>query len=87
MQHPFCHPLESVSSPPTHKPSAGTTDPEEASRILTEKRRLAREQREKDEEERRQQEEQARYTASESVLVCVKSEVHIWIYNCVYLHS
>lgn len=53
--------LESVSSPPTHKPSAGTTDPEEASRILAEKRRLAREQREREEEERRQQEEQARY--------------------------
>uniref|UniRef100_A0A669EDS4 Ensconsin-like n=1 Tax=Oreochromis niloticus TaxID=8128 RepID=A0A669EDS4_ORENI len=51
---------ESVSSPPAHKPSAGTTDPEEASRILAEKRRLAREQREREEEERRQQEEQAR---------------------------
>ncbi|KAG7240576.1 hypothetical protein INR49_026725 [Caranx melampygus] len=43
---------ESVSSPPAHKPSAGTTDPEEASRILAEKRRLAREQREREEEER-----------------------------------
>uniref|UniRef100_A0A3Q2X323 Microtubule associated protein 7 n=1 Tax=Haplochromis burtoni TaxID=8153 RepID=A0A3Q2X323_HAPBU len=51
---------ESVSSPPAHKPSAGTTDPEEASRILAEKRRLAREQREREEEERRRQEEQAR---------------------------
>uniref|UniRef100_A0A3B5LH93 Microtubule-associated protein 7a n=1 Tax=Xiphophorus couchianus TaxID=32473 RepID=A0A3B5LH93_9TELE len=50
-----------TSSPPTQKPSAGTTDPEEASRILTENRRLAREQREREEEERRQQEEQARY--------------------------
>ncbi|XP_076025594.1 ensconsin isoform X2 [Genypterus blacodes] len=56
---------ESVSSPPTHKPSAGTTDPEEASRILAEKRRLAREQREKEEEERRQQEEQARLAREE----------------------
>uniref|UniRef100_A0A3B4X133 Ensconsin-like n=1 Tax=Seriola lalandi dorsalis TaxID=1841481 RepID=A0A3B4X133_SERLL len=52
---------ENVSSPPAHKPSAGTTDPEEASRILTEKRRLAREQREREEEERRLQEEQGRY--------------------------
>uniref|UniRef100_A0A3B5LCR2 Microtubule-associated protein 7a n=1 Tax=Xiphophorus couchianus TaxID=32473 RepID=A0A3B5LCR2_9TELE len=54
-------PAEFTSSPPTQKPSAGTTDPEEASRILTENRRLAREQREREEEERRQQEEQARY--------------------------
>ncbi|CAI5683548.1 unnamed protein product [Oreochromis niloticus] len=56
---------ESVSSPPAHKPSAGTTDPEEASRILAEKRRLAREQREREEEERRQQEEQARLAKEE----------------------
>ncbi|XP_047429599.1 ensconsin isoform X8 [Mugil cephalus] len=54
-----------VSSPPAHKPSAGTTDPEEASRILAEKRRLAREQREREEEERRQQEEQARIAKEE----------------------
>lgn len=53
--------LEGVSSPPASKPSAGTTDREEASRILAENRRLAREQREREEEERRQQEEQARY--------------------------
>ncbi|XP_070705451.1 ensconsin isoform X2 [Pempheris klunzingeri] len=56
---------ESVSSPPAHKPSAGTTDPEEASRILAENRRLAREQREREEEERRQQEEQARLAKEE----------------------
>ncbi|KAM7395525.1 hypothetical protein PAMA_007004 [Pampus argenteus] len=56
---------ESVSSPPAHRPSAGTTDPEEASRILAEKRRLAREQREREEEERRQQEEQARLAKEE----------------------
>lgn len=55
-----CLILESVSSHPAHKPSAGTTDREEASRILAENRRLAREQREREEEERRQQEEQAR---------------------------
>lgn len=53
--------IENVSSPPAYKPSAGTTDPEEASRILAENRRLAREQREREEEERRQQEEQARF--------------------------
>ncbi|XP_034555504.1 ensconsin isoform X2 [Notolabrus celidotus] len=56
---------ESVSSPPAHRPSAGTTDPEEASRILAENRRLAREQREKEEEERKQQEEQARLAREE----------------------
>ncbi|XP_023203814.1 ensconsin isoform X1 [Xiphophorus maculatus] len=56
---------ESTSSPPTQKPSAGTTDPEEASRILAENRRLAREQREREEEERRQQEEQARLAKEE----------------------
>ncbi|KAM8826067.1 ensconsin isoform 13-T13 [Synchiropus picturatus] len=56
---------EVAGSPSAHKPSAGTTDPEEASRILAEKRRLAREQREKEEEERRQQEEQARLAREE----------------------
>lgn len=39
---------------------AGTNDPEEAARILTEKRRQAREQREKEEQERREQEEKER---------------------------
>ncbi|KAM4522395.1 ensconsin isoform 3-T3 [Odontesthes bonariensis] len=58
-------PIESASSPPAHKPSAGTTDPEEASRILAENRRLARGQREREEEERRQQEEQARLAREE----------------------
>ncbi|XP_029903735.1 ensconsin isoform X2 [Myripristis murdjan] len=52
-------------SPSAHKPSAGTTDPEEASRMLAEKRRLAREQREREEEERRIQEEQARLAKEE----------------------
>ncbi|XP_067429453.1 ensconsin isoform X2 [Thunnus thynnus] len=56
---------EGVSSPSAHKPSAGTTDPEEASRILAENRRLAREQREREEEERRQQEERARLAKEE----------------------
>lgn len=56
---------ESISSPPPQKSAAGTTDPEEASRILSENRRLAREQREREEEERRQQEEQARLAKEE----------------------
>ncbi|XP_015250003.1 PREDICTED: ensconsin isoform X2 [Cyprinodon variegatus] len=56
---------ETTNSPPAQKLSAGTTDPEEASRILAEKRRLAREQREREEEERRQQEEQARLAKEE----------------------
>ncbi|XP_049446314.1 ensconsin isoform X2 [Epinephelus fuscoguttatus] len=56
---------ESMSSPPAYKPSAGTTDPEEASRILAENRRLAREQREREEEERKQQEEQRRLAQEE----------------------
>ncbi|XP_054843064.1 ensconsin isoform X2 [Eublepharis macularius] len=43
-------------SPPCSKPFAGTTDPEEATRVLTEKRRLAREQREREEQERRERE-------------------------------
>lgn len=56
---------ESVSSPPPQRTTAGTTDPEEASRILSEKRRQAREQREREEEERRQLEEQARLAKEE----------------------
>lgn len=45
---------------PTAKPMAGTNDPEEAGRILAEKRRQAREQREREEQERREQEEKER---------------------------
>ncbi|XP_072836350.2 MAP7 domain-containing protein 1 isoform X3 [Pogona vitticeps] len=56
-----------VPAPPTtpSKPMAGTTDREEAARLLTEKRRQAREQREREEQERREQEEQARRLAEE----------------------
>ncbi|XP_072466124.1 MAP7 domain-containing protein 1 isoform X1 [Notamacropus eugenii] len=43
--------------PPSGKPTAGTTDPEEATRLLAEKRRQAREQREREEQERREQAE------------------------------
>ncbi|XP_068027292.1 MAP7 domain-containing protein 1-like [Melanerpes formicivorus] len=47
------------ATPPT-RPSAGTTDREEAARLLAEKRRQAREQREREERERREQEERER---------------------------
>ncbi|NXD34552.1 MAP7 protein, partial [Copsychus sechellarum] len=55
--------LSPASAPP--KPSAGTTDPEEATRLLTEKRRLAREQREREEQERREREELERQKKEE----------------------
>lgn len=42
--------------------STWTTDPEQATRLLAEKRRQARLQREKEEEERRQKEETERYS-------------------------
>ncbi|XP_006798782.1 ensconsin isoform X2 [Neolamprologus brichardi] len=47
------------------RPSAGTTDPEEASRLLAEKRREARLQREKEEQERLQREEAERRSREE----------------------
>ncbi|XP_061814573.2 MAP7 domain-containing protein 1a isoform X4 [Nerophis lumbriciformis] len=47
------------------KPMAGTNDPEEAARILAEKRRQAREQKEREEQERRQQEETERILREE----------------------
>ncbi|XP_074970648.1 MAP7 domain-containing protein 1 isoform X2 [Phalacrocorax aristotelis] len=47
------------ATPPSRHP-AGTTDREEASRLLAEKRRQAREQREREERERREQEERER---------------------------
>nr|XP_009687170.1 PREDICTED: ensconsin isoform X3 [Struthio camelus australis] len=51
--------------PAPTKTSAGTTDPEEATRLLTEKRRLAREQREREEQERREREELERQKKEE----------------------
>ncbi|KGL79513.1 Ensconsin, partial [Tinamus guttatus] len=55
-----------LSPPPVPtKASAGTTDPEEATRLLTEKRRLAREQREREEQERREREELERQKKEE----------------------
>ncbi|XP_012577551.1 PREDICTED: ensconsin isoform X3 [Condylura cristata] len=52
-----------ATAPP--KASAGTTDPEEATRLLAEKRRLAREQREKEEKEKREREELERQKREE----------------------
>ncbi|NXW21482.1 MAP7 protein, partial [Circaetus pectoralis] len=58
--------LPALSPPPAPtKTSAGTTDPEEATRLLTEKRRLAREQREREEQERREREELERQKKEE----------------------
>ncbi|KFQ86759.1 Ensconsin, partial [Phoenicopterus ruber ruber] len=55
-----------LSTPPAPtKTSAGTTDPEEATRLLTEKRRLAREQREREEQERKEREELERQKKEE----------------------
>uniref|UniRef100_A0A8C8SZE4 Microtubule associated protein 7 n=1 Tax=Pelusios castaneus TaxID=367368 RepID=A0A8C8SZE4_9SAUR len=50
-------PQAASPSPVNSKTPAGTTDPEEATRLLTEKRRLAREQREREEQERKEREE------------------------------
>ncbi|XP_016099086.1 MAP7 domain-containing protein 1 isoform X3 [Sinocyclocheilus grahami] len=52
--------LSPEPGPPIAKPSAGTSDPEEAARVLAEKRRQAREQREREEQERREQEQKSR---------------------------
>uniref|UniRef100_UPI0037E8CE89 ensconsin isoform X2 n=1 Tax=Semicossyphus pulcher TaxID=241346 RepID=UPI0037E8CE89 len=49
----------------TSRPSAGTTDPEAASRLLAERRREARLQREKEEQERLQREEAERRSREE----------------------
>lgn len=56
---PSVHAVSPAPSP-SAKPMAGTNDPEEAARILAEKRRQAREQREREEQERREQEEKER---------------------------
>ncbi|XP_037532074.1 MAP7 domain-containing protein 1a isoform X2 [Nematolebias whitei] len=52
---------------PSAKPMAGTNNPEEAARILAEKRRQAREQREREEQERREQEEKERIQREERI--------------------
>ncbi|XP_030054367.1 ensconsin isoform X2 [Microcaecilia unicolor] len=60
------------ASPPTVlisiasiKTAAGTTNPEEATRLLSEKRRLAREQREREEQERKEKEDEERQKKAE----------------------
>ncbi|KAJ7985265.1 hypothetical protein DPEC_G00350280 [Dallia pectoralis] len=64
-------PSASTSSPdgpapsPSSKPMAGTNDPEEAARILAEKRRQAREQREREEQEKREQDVKERVLREE----------------------
>ncbi|XP_037376347.1 ensconsin isoform X3 [Talpa occidentalis] len=58
-------PSSTMTASASPKASAGTTDPEEATRLLTEKRRLAREQREKEEKEKREREELERQKREE----------------------
>ncbi|XP_026173429.1 MAP7 domain-containing protein 1a isoform X2 [Mastacembelus armatus] len=60
-------PAVSPAPSPSARPMAGTNDPEEAARILTEKRRQAREQREREEQERREQEEKERILREERI--------------------
>ncbi|XP_026227476.1 MAP7 domain-containing protein 1a isoform X2 [Anabas testudineus] len=60
-------PAASPAPSPSAKPIAGTNDPEEAARILAEKRRQAREQREREEQERREQEEKERILREERI--------------------
>ncbi|KAK7835402.1 hypothetical protein U0070_017938 [Myodes glareolus] len=62
---PISTPSSTVAATVVPKTSAGTTDPEEATRLLAEKRRLAREQREKEERERREKEELERQKIEE----------------------
>ncbi|XP_052607103.1 ensconsin isoform X4 [Peromyscus californicus insignis] len=62
---PVSTPSSTVAVAAVPKAPAGTTDPEEATRLLAEKRRLAREQREKEERERREKEELERQKIEE----------------------
>ncbi|XP_028365094.1 ensconsin isoform X7 [Phyllostomus discolor] len=62
---PVSVPSPTVTASASPKTSAGTTDPEEATRLLAEKRRLAREQREKEEREKREREELERQKREE----------------------
>uniref|UniRef100_A0A8C3VRB5 Microtubule associated protein 7 n=1 Tax=Catagonus wagneri TaxID=51154 RepID=A0A8C3VRB5_9CETA len=58
-------PSSTMTASSSPKTSAGTTDPEEATKLLAEKRRLAREQREKEEREKREKEELERQKREE----------------------
>ncbi|KAG7219386.1 hypothetical protein INR49_002818 [Caranx melampygus] len=75
---PSCPHHNHASCTEQHKPSAGTNDPEEAARVLSEKRRRAREQREKEEQERQEQEHRNR---SEHIWIhiWIRMWIHIWI--------
>uniref|UniRef100_UPI0037E79F91 MAP7 domain-containing protein 1a isoform X2 n=1 Tax=Semicossyphus pulcher TaxID=241346 RepID=UPI0037E79F91 len=66
---PSPEPVHSASPAPSpsSKPMAGTNDPEEAGRILAERRKQAREQREREEQERREQEEKERILREERI--------------------
>ncbi|XP_030214093.1 MAP7 domain-containing protein 1a isoform X2 [Gadus morhua] len=57
-----------AATSPAGRSTGGTTDREEAGRLLTERRRQARERREKEEEERRQQEESDRVLNEERLV-------------------
>uniref|UniRef100_A0A1A8Q6X9 Microtubule-associated protein 7 domain containing 1b n=1 Tax=Nothobranchius rachovii TaxID=451742 RepID=A0A1A8Q6X9_9TELE len=61
-------PPPSPRPPPTSKTSAGTNDPEEAARVLAEKRRQAREQREREEREHLDQEQHIRVLREETMV-------------------
>ncbi|XP_048868362.1 MAP7 domain-containing protein 2 isoform X1 [Brienomyrus brachyistius] len=67
MPRPASRELAADASPvtPTGKPVAGTTDAEEATRILAERRRQARLQKEQEEKQRREQEEEERLRKEE----------------------
>ncbi|XP_048008318.1 MAP7 domain-containing protein 1a isoform X4 [Megalobrama amblycephala] len=69
-ESPLVPALPQVASPAPSpgKPMAGTNNPEEATRILAEKRRQAREQREKEEQERREQLERERLQREERLV-------------------
>ncbi|KAM9776350.1 MAP7 domain-containing protein 1b isoform 2-T2 [Syngnathus typhle] len=67
---PAASPAVNAASNPTaapSRPSAGTNDPEEAARVLAEKRRQAREQREREEQERQEQEHKNRILREEAM--------------------
>ncbi|XP_069478720.1 MAP7 domain-containing protein 1 isoform X2 [Ambystoma mexicanum] len=72
---PTLAPTTSVAPSPS-KPMAGTTDREEAARLLAEKRRQAREQREREEEERREQEQRDRVLKEEKARRDAEEKVH-----------
>ncbi|KAM8789292.1 ensconsin isoform 10-T10 [Rhynchonycteris naso] len=69
-------PPSTVTAAASPKTSAGTTDPEEATRLLAEKRRLAREQREKEEREKREREELERQKREELAQRLAEERTH-----------